>query len=124
MKHVRRHAPALHAPHLLDAEVAHVLRRYVLRGELDIEQAGAALDDLANLPITRCPHGPFLGRALELRHNVTVYDALYLALGETLDAPVLTSDAALADVPGCRARVELTTGRVPCVEFDEPRGRV
>jgi predicted nucleic acid-binding protein len=116
-EHVRQRiteeAPDLHAPHLVDAEIAQVLRRFVLRGELTPEEAVSALDDLAGLPIARYPHAPFLERAFELRDNTTVYDALYLVLAEVLGAPLLTSDTALADVPGHRARIELTdsTGR-------------
>jgi len=106
---IAREAPDLHAPHLIDAEIAQVLRRYVLREELPPADARSALEDLAGLPIERYPHAPFVGRAFALRDNTTVYDALYLVLAETLEAPLLTSDAALARVPGHRARVELTT---------------
>lgn len=102
---IERSAPALYAPHLLDAEVGEVLRRYVLQGALSPEDAEAALQDLADLPVTRYPHGPFLRRAFAMRDNVTVYDALYLALAESLEAELVTSDHALAHVPGCRARV-------------------
>ena len=107
-RRVAEEAPDLHAPHLIDAEVAQVLRRFVLRGELAPAAAAAALDDLSGLPIARYPHAPFLGRALELRDNATVYDALYLVLAEVLSAPLLTSDSALSGVPGHRARVEPT----------------
>ncbi len=109
-RRIKKASPALYAPHLLDAEVAQVLRRYVLQGELSSEDAESALDDLADMPITRYPHGPFLKRAFELRDNVTMYDALYLVLAESLNAVLLTSDVALASIPGCHSRVELTTG--------------
>jgi predicted nucleic acid-binding protein len=109
-RQIERAAPALHAPHLLDAEVAQVLRRYVLQAELPAAAAEAALVDLADLPLTRYRHGPFLHRALELRDNVTVYDALYLALAESLPAVLLTSDRALEHVPGCQAQVVLASG--------------
>ncbi len=94
------------APHLLDAEVGQVLRRFERRGELDESAARGAMNDLADLPILRYPHGPLLGRSYDLRHNVTMYDALYLALAEMLDEPCLTADAAMMDVPGCRATVQ------------------
>lgn len=67
----------------------------------------AALDDLAALRIERHPHGVFLRRAFELRDNASIYDALYLALAEALEATLLTRDAALANVPGVVARVEV-----------------
>jgi predicted nucleic acid-binding protein len=97
--HVREHDGDLHAPHLIDAEVAQVFRRYALRGELSPARARLGLFRLSQLPLTRYPHGPFLERALDLRENVTVYDALYLVLAEALGAPFLTRDKALATVP-------------------------
>ena len=101
--HVRMHGGQLHAPHLLDAEVGQVLRRNLLRGRLSEERARRALDHLAQLPIIRYPHLPFLPRAMDLRANLTVYDALYVALAEALGAPLLTRDEAIAlhagDVP-------------------------
>lgn len=95
------------APHLLDAEVGQVLRRYSLRGDLTDDEAGAALDDYLGTPITKYPHPPVLARAFEFRSNVTVYDGLYLALAEALDCRLLTGDRALAAVPSCRAAVEV-----------------
>lgn len=100
----------LNAPHLLDLEVAQVLRRYVLRGGLSAERAEGALRDLSDLRIERYPHQLFLGRIWELRSNVTAYDAAYLALAEALDAPLLTMDRRLAGVPGCGAAVEVVGG--------------
>ena len=98
---------SLHAPHLLDLEVAQVLRRYSASEELDAERGLQALADLADLPLRRYPHEPFLVRIWELRHNVTAYDAAYLALAEALRAPLVTRDGALASVPGHTARVEI-----------------
>lgn len=104
---IRLEAPALAAPHLLDAEVAQVLRRHVLGGELEPDIAHAALEDLAALPITRYPHTPLLTHAFALRDNVTIHDALYLVLADALRAPLLTRDKVLADVPGHGAKVEV-----------------
>ena len=100
-------AETLHAPHLLDVEVAQVLRRYTRTGELDTARGLQALEDLVDFPLTRYPHDLFLLRIWELRHNVTAYDAAYIALAEALGAPLLTRDAALASAPGNRARIEL-----------------
>ncbi len=97
----------LHAPHLLDLEVAQVLRRYCAFGNLAAERGAEALEDLADFPLTRYPHEPFLKRIWELRGNVTAYDAVYLALAEALLAPLVTSDRALARSGGHRAQVEL-----------------
>jgi predicted nucleic acid-binding protein len=97
---------SLHAPHLLDVEVTQVLRRWASTGELKPARGREAVQDLLALPITRYPHGDLLPRAWDLRHNLTAYDAVYLALAEALDAPLLTRDAGLARVHG-RIRVEL-----------------
>lgn len=97
----------LHAPHLLDLEVAQVLRRYALARELDSGRGMEALEDLADLPLTRYPHSLLLPRIWELRRNVTAYDAAYVALAEALAAPLVTRDAALASVRTHRARIEL-----------------
>jgi len=97
----------LHAPHLLDVEVAQVIRRYAAIGEIDAERGHAALVDLGDFPLRRYPHGLLLPRVWELRHNLTAYDAVYVALAETLDAPLLTRDRRLAAASGHDARVEL-----------------
>lgn len=96
----------LHAPHLLDVEVAQVLRRYARAGAISPDRGAEALTDLADLPISRYPHFILLPRIWQLRHNLTAYDAAYLALAEALDAPLLTRDRALASV-GARVRVEV-----------------
>lgn len=98
----------LHAPHLLDLEVAAVLRRLVrFDGTLSTLRASAALSDLGDLPISRYPHGPLLGRAWELRENVRPYDASYVALAEALGSVLLTVDARLRRAPGLTCAVEL-----------------
>lgn len=97
----------LHAPHLLDLEVAQVLRRYCVSGDVTPARAGAALDDLRDLPVTRYPHLVLLARIWELRHNLTAYDAAYVALAEALDAPLASCDASVAAAPGHHVKVEL-----------------
>src|SRR6266852_3136620 len=97
----------LHAPHLLDVEVAHVIRRYAANGEIDNERGRAALTDLADLPLRRYRHDFLLPRVWDLRNNLTAYDAVYVALAEALDAPLLTRDKRLAASPGHHARIEL-----------------
>jgi len=100
-------APLVFAPHLLDAEVAQVIRRRVLGGTLQPAAATAVLRVHASLPITRYPHLPFVAQAFALRDNVTIYDALYLVLADALGATLITRDAALAAVPGSAARVRV-----------------
>lgn len=97
----------LHAPFLLDVEVAQVVRRYAATGEIDGERGRAALADLVDLPLHRYPHDFLLPRVWDLRNNLTAYDAVYIALAEALDATLLTRDKRLAGAPGHHARVEL-----------------
>jgi predicted nucleic acid-binding protein len=73
-----------------------VLRAWVHCGEVAEGRAAAALQDLGDLPARRWPVEPLLGRMWELRDNVTVYDANYVALAEALDADLLTADRRLA----------------------------
>lgn len=104
-----RLAPArrLHAPHLIDVEIVHALRRMVLSRELRAPRARAALEDFGSLRITRYAHAPLQWRMWELRDNLTAYDAAFVALSEALDMPLLTVDARLARASGHGARVEL-----------------
>ncbi len=95
------------APHLIDLEVAQVLRRYTLSGDLGPDRAAEALQDFLDLPIERYPHDLFLTRIWQMRHNVTAYDAAYIALAEALDAVLLTTDARLAAAGGHEAKVEV-----------------
>ena len=97
----------LHVPHLIDLEVAQVLRRYASSGQLTPERCRAVLDDLADSPLNRYPHDFMLPRVWQLRDNLTAYDAAYVALAEELDAPLLTRDRRLAAAPGHTARIEL-----------------
>jgi predicted nucleic acid-binding protein len=97
----------LHAPHLLDLEVAQVLRRYFLSGRLEADRASTALEVLSGFPLTRYPHDVLLPRIWQLRHNLTACDAAYVALAEALAAPLVTRDRALASSAGHTAWVEL-----------------
>jgi predicted nucleic acid-binding protein len=97
----------LHVPHVFDVEVLHVLRRYSLSGTLSESRGRLALSRLSSTRLTRYPHASFVRRIWELRHNLTGYDAAYVALAEVLDAPLVTMDARLAQAPGHSAAVEL-----------------
>jgi predicted nucleic acid-binding protein len=97
----------LHAPHLLDVEFQHALRRLVVSGALSDDRAADARADFADLLIVRYPHVWLADRMWELRHNVTAYDAAFIALAEILAVPLVTCDGRLARAPGHTARVEL-----------------
>ena len=96
-----------HSPHLVDVEVTQGLRRLVRAGEVSADRASEAIADLADLDLHRHPHLDLLTRAWKLRENVTAYDAMYVALAEALDAPIITCDTPLAKAPGHRARIEV-----------------
>ncbi len=93
----------LWAPHLIDAEIGHALRRSVRLGELSAEMAGRALWEVGDLPVERVEHELLVHVAWGLRDNFSFYDGLYVALALMLDEPLLTFDARLAragvDVP-------------------------
>ena len=96
-----------HSPHLVDVEVAQALGRLVRTGDVSADRAAEAIMDLADLDIHRHPHLDLLTRAWKLRENLTAYDAMYVALAEALEAPILTCDTPLARAPGHRARIEV-----------------
>lgn len=97
----------LHAPHLLDVEFQHALRRLVSAAAISDDRAADARMDFAGLTIVRYPHVSLADRMWELRHNVTAYDAAFIALAETLDVPLVTCDARLMRAPGHMAEVEV-----------------
>ena len=88
-----RHEADLHVPELCDVEVAAILRKRLLAGELTLDRAADAVIDLVDLPLTRHGHLASVGRILQLRDNFSSYDATYVALAETLDAQLVTTDA-------------------------------
>jgi len=100
-------AEGLHVPHLADIEVVQAVRRYVREGEIDAHAGETALDDLRALDLQRHAHEPLLERVWELRQNLTAYDAVYVALAETLDGILLTCDRRLSQAPGMSRRVML-----------------
>lgn len=107
------HDGDLHGPHLLDTEVLHALRRMIARQEISEERAADARSDFAELALVRYPHWPLSDRVWGLRHNLTAYDATFVALAELLQAPLVTCDARLAAAPGHEARIELFQSRLP-----------
>jgi predicted nucleic acid-binding protein len=103
---LRAHAGDIHAPHLLDAEVGQVLRRFVLARDLSATRAASAAGYLEELPIYRHRHIGLVTAALRHATNLTVYDALYLVLAQGLGAALLTRDSAFK-TPARRAGVQL-----------------
>jgi predicted nucleic acid-binding protein len=102
-----RHEDELHAPHLVDVEVVQGLRRLVRTGEMSSGRGAEAIADLIELDLHRHAHLDLLGRAWKLRDNFSAYDAMYVALAEAIDAPIVTCDGPLAKAPGHRARIEV-----------------
>lgn len=97
----------LAAPELIDLEVLSVLRRQLSQRRLDVRRARMALEDLTAIPMQRVPHRALLQRCWDLRDNLSVYDAAYVALAEALDAPLVTADLRLARAAGIRCAVEV-----------------
>jgi predicted nucleic acid-binding protein len=105
----RLRGETLAAPDLLDLEVTSVLRGRLAGGHLDARRAELALRDLLDLPLQRVPARHLVGRCWELRNNLTVYDAAYVALAEALAATLLTADAKLSRAPGLSCTIEVQT---------------
>ena len=97
----------LHAPHLLDLEVAQVMRRLARQEVVSARRADEAMRDLLDLRVTRYSHLVLLPRVWQLRHNFSAYDAAYIVLAEKLGAALLTRDSRLASAPGHAATIEL-----------------
>lgn len=92
----------LAAPHLMPVEVANVLRRAVMSGEISADTASMAHADLLSLRVELFSYEPFAARVWELRDNVTAYDGWYVALAESLGAQLATLDQRLSRAAGPR----------------------
>lgn len=98
----------LGAPHLIDSEVTNALRRLALRGDLTDDQAGMALVGFTRLELTRFPADRLRARMWALRHNLSAYDATYVALAEMTGASaLLTTDVRLTNAPGVQCAVHV-----------------
>ena len=97
----------LTAPELVDLEVASVWRRQIQAGAIDSRRAQLALTDLHALPLRRAPHRQLLARCWELRNDLTIYDASYVALAEALNVLLLTGDRRLGRTAGPRCQIEV-----------------
>lgn len=98
---------SIEAPHLIDAELLHALRRFSRRGKASVAWCERALDQWKRLPVDRYGHHLLLDRIWALRHNVSAYDAAYVALAEARSTVLLTADHRLAGAPGLKGRIEL-----------------
>jgi predicted nucleic acid-binding protein len=98
---------SLHCPHLLDLEIVQVLRRLSREGTIGSQRAGEAMKDLLDLRIVRYPHFLLLPQIWRLRHNLSAYDAAYVALAEKLGAALITRDSRMASAVGNTVAVEV-----------------
>ena len=95
----------LQAPHLIDIEILNALRGLVRSGQLSQDRAQDVRSDVEDLAITRYGHQPLADRVWALRHNLTAYDAAFVALADALEVPLVTCDARLANAPGVTAEL-------------------
>lgn len=102
-------AQSLAAPDLVDLEVAAVFRKFCAAKRFDAQRASQALSDLRDLRMDRIPHRELIRRCWELRQNVTIYDASYIAVAELFGATLVTADVRLAKVPGAKCKIEVLT---------------
>jgi len=104
---LRDETEIIHVPHLIDLEIAQTLRRYVFQGAIDERLGTLALKRWRDFDVERHSHEPLLPRVWQLRANVSAYDAVYVALAESLSISLITSDKRLAGAPGLSNRVEI-----------------
>ena len=102
---------ALAAPQLLSIECAQVLRRAEAKGDIATELAHELVGDLQLLDVDYVDHDLVLGRVWELRHNLTAYDAAYVAVAELLGAVLITTDERMSNAPANLARIEFVSIR-------------
>jgi predicted nucleic acid-binding protein len=108
--HISKRGLDLHAPHLIDVEIASAVRGLVASGDARPQRGDEAIADLLDLPLARYPHDILLPRIWELRENFSSYDAAYLALAETLTedgVPLLTTDGRLARAVRAHTAIEV-----------------
>lgn len=103
--HLFASGQTIHVPHLMDVEVVQVLRRCARINAIGANRARQALEEYADMLVTRYPHNLWLPRMWELRHHLRAYDAMYIALAEAPGVPLLTCDRAFASFSGHRAKV-------------------
>lgn len=106
---IRAPEVSLHAPHLIDLEIAQAARRYVSLRTVTAARARRALDDFLLVDLHRYPHDALLPRIWALRENLTAYDAAYVALAEVLQCPLLTCDQRLGSAPGAVTPIEVVS---------------
>lgn len=104
---VRVASEELHAPHLVDVELLSAVRSLFRRDRVTSARADAARGDFVALAITRHPHLPLMERMWQLRHNLSAYDASYVALAEALEVPLVTVDARISRAPELRTVIEV-----------------
>jgi predicted nucleic acid-binding protein len=103
----RLRGQSLVAPELIDLEVANTFRKFCAVKRLSTQRASQALSDLCDMRMDRIPHRELIGRCWELRNNLSIYDASYVAVAELFDAVLLTVDSRLARASGARCQIEV-----------------
>ncbi len=95
----------LHVPAVFLAECVSAVRSLLRRGEIDARRARAALSRIRVLRVREYRLTPFIDRVWQLRGNLTVYDAWYVALAEQLGTDLVTADERLVRAPGVRCAI-------------------
>ncbi len=106
LSRVAQPTETLHAPEVIDLEVAQALRRHQAGRQLSPRRADEAMEDFLALDVARYAHRDLLPRIWELRTSLSAYDAAYVALAEVLGATLLTTDQRLGRAKGHAARIE------------------
>ena len=97
--------PDMHSPELVLAETMNGIRRSELNEGVSTVQAEFARNDLLRIGLNLYPFTPFAERIWDLRHNLTCYDAWYVALAETLGCPLVTLDHRMSRASGVQCQI-------------------
>jgi predicted nucleic acid-binding protein len=100
-------AGAMYGPDCLRVETFAALRKMWVYKTITDQAFKEAVTTLQETRYRKLPSSRLLGRAYELRHNVGAYDAMYVALAEILQCPLITTDVRLANAAGVRCEIEL-----------------
>jgi predicted nucleic acid-binding protein len=95
----------LAAPSLVRFETANIIRRHERAGIVSADQATQAHADLLDLAIEEWPYELLAARAWRLRHDLSTYDASYVALAELIGAALVTLDQRIGGAPRLRCSV-------------------
>jgi predicted nucleic acid-binding protein len=92
-------------PYAIDLECTSAFRGLVLGRKVSAADAAESFETLDQMNLLRMDHAPFMRRVWELRDNMWPYDAIFVAMAESLEIPLVTVDKKYSGTPGIRCEV-------------------